>query len=120
MSLAGKILLIALKTTAARTTQWGKTTDTDPTKAASRTATIATHITKGAIRVLLDTDQIREEIFLATFEGALANVLGNSKILDQFNPDNPENAQEIGEAASRYAKAAAQIIAEQLSQAKQS
>ena len=41
MSLAGKILLIALKTTAARTTQWGKTTDTDPTKAATRTATIA-------------------------------------------------------------------------------
>ena len=39
-----------------------------------------------------------------------------SKILDQFSPDNPEHAQEIGEAASRYAKTAAQIIAEQLSQ----
>jgi hypothetical protein len=116
MSLAGKILLIALKTTAARTTQWGKTTDSDPIKAATRTATIATHITKGALRVLLDADQIREEIFLATFEGALSNVLGNSKILDQFSPDNPEHAQEIGEAASRYAKTAAQIIAEQLSQ----
>ena len=120
MSLAGKILLIALKTTAARTTLWGKTTDSDPTKAATRTATIATHITKGAIRVLLNTDQVREEIFLATFEGALSNVLGNSQVLDQFNPDNPENAQEIGEAASRYAKTAAQIIAEQLSQAKPS
>jgi hypothetical protein len=47
-------------------------------------------------------------------------VLGNSRILDQFNPDNPENAQEIGEAASRYAKTAAQIIAEQLSQTKPS
>ena len=116
MSLAGKILLIALKTAAARTTLWGQTTDADPIKAATRTATIATHITKGAIRVLLDTDQVREEIYLATFEGALSNVLGNSRILDQFNPDNPENAQEIGEAASRYARTAAQIIAEQLSQ----
>ena len=120
MSIAGKILLIALKATAARTTQWGKTTDTDPTTAAARTATIATHIPKGAIRNLLDTDQIHEEIFLATFEGALSNVLGNSKILDQFNPDNPENAQEIGEAACRYAKATSQIIAEQLSQTKPS
>lgn len=115
MSLAGKILLIALRATAARMTQWGKTTDNDPTKAATRTAAIATQITKGALRVLLDTEQIQEEIYLATFEGALNNVLGNSQILDQYEPDNPEHAQEIGEAASRYAKTTAQIIVEQLS-----
>ena len=71
MSLAGKILLIALKTTAARTTQWGKTTDTDPTKAATRTATIATHITKGAIQTSFkNTKPIQEcladELILAS------------------------------------------------------
>jgi hypothetical protein len=114
MPLSGNILLIALKITAARTTQWGKSTSTDSTKAATRTTTIATHITKGAIRVLLDIEQLQEGIFLAAFEGALTNVMGNSKILEEFNPDQPEHAQEIGEAASRYALAAAKIIAAQL------